>query len=97
MTSLTGSIGPADDEWIAAVSGLDVGAPDPSDAQIQMLAEYLTGEAGGLSDQTSSANISRLIIAGNSFAPVVSIDAVNASETDRKSVRFSKLRSVKVC
>lgn len=77
-----------DDEWLALVSGIEVGAPDPSDAQTQMLVEYLTGEAGGSSDQASSASISRLIVTGNSLAPVVSINAVNSSETDRKSVRI---------
>ncbi|KAG6829845.1 hypothetical protein H0H92_003288 [Tricholoma furcatifolium] len=58
----------ASDEWIAVVSGLDVGSLSPSDAQIQMLVEYLTGEEGGVSDQVSAAQISRLIIAGNSLA-----------------------------
>ena len=58
------------DEWIAMISGLDIGAASPSDAQIQMLIEYLTGEAGGPNDQVSASQISRLIIAGNSFAPM---------------------------
>jgi DNA polymerase delta subunit 2 len=58
------------DEWIAMVSGLDIGAASPSDAQIQILVEYLTGEAGGPEDQVSASQISRLVIAGNSFAPL---------------------------
>lgn len=57
------------DEWIACVSGLDVGTTSTGDAQIQMLIEYLTGEAGGTDDQIAASQISRLIIAGNSFAP----------------------------
>ena len=57
-------------EWVAVVSGLDVGSPSPSDAQIQMLVEYLTGEEGGVKEQVSAAQISRLIIAGNSFAGI---------------------------
>lgn len=57
------------DEWIAVVSGLDVGSLSPSDAQIQMLVEYLSGEAGGIDDQVSASQISRLIIAGDSLAP----------------------------
>ncbi|THG94729.1 hypothetical protein EW026_g6796 [Hermanssonia centrifuga] len=59
------------DEWIALVSGFDVGAPSPSDAQLQLLSEYLAGEAGGFEEQVHVSRISRLIIAGNSLAPVV--------------------------
>lgn len=58
------------DEWIGIVSGLDIGSLSPSDAQIQMLVEYLTGEVGGVDEQVSASQISRLIIAGNSLAPV---------------------------
>ena len=66
------------DEWIALVSGLDVGAASPPDAQIQMLVEYLTGEAGDAGDQLSPSQISRLIIAGNSFAPMGAGDELDA-------------------
>ncbi|RDB24115.1 DNA polymerase subunit delta-2 [Hypsizygus marmoreus] len=58
------------DEWIGIISGLDIGSPSPSDAQIQMLVEYLTGEEGGVAEQVSAAQISRLIIAGNSLATI---------------------------
>ncbi|KAF8212477.1 DNA polymerase alpha/epsilon subunit B-domain-containing protein [Mycena galopus ATCC 62051] len=61
------------DAWIALVSGLDIGSPSPADAQIQMLVEYLTGEEGGPQQQISAAQISRLIIAGDSLAPIVPI------------------------
>jgi DNA polymerase delta subunit 2 len=69
------------DEWIAAVSGLDVG-PSGADGQLQMLVEYLTGESGGLEEQIGASRISRLIIAGDSLAPVT----VNTEESDKKSV-----------
>ncbi|KAJ6546452.1 DNA polymerase alpha/epsilon subunit B-domain-containing protein [Mycena vulgaris] len=59
------------DGWIAVVSGLDIGSPSAADAQTQMLVEYLTGEEGGPEQQVSAAQISRLIIAGDSLAPVV--------------------------
>jgi DNA polymerase delta subunit 2 len=62
------------DEWIAVVSGLQISVPSPSDAQIQMLAEYLTGEEGGPNDQSSASHISRLIIAGNSLTTVTESD-----------------------
>ena len=39
------SLPSSSDEWIAMISGLDIGAASPSDAQIQILVEYLTGEA----------------------------------------------------
>ncbi|KAF8631413.1 hypothetical protein AX17_005091 [Amanita inopinata Kibby_2008] len=58
-------------DWIAVVSGLDISSPVADDAKIQMLIEYLTGEAGGVDDQISSAQISRLIIAGNSLTPIL--------------------------
>ncbi|KAH9951352.1 DNA polymerase alpha/epsilon subunit B-domain-containing protein [Amylocystis lapponica] len=84
-----GSTRPSDtDEWVALVSGLEVGATSPADAQIQMLVEYLTGEAGGPHDQSEAARISRLIIAGNSLAPVVSANGGVKEETDRKPRRY---------
>ncbi|KAJ7694131.1 DNA polymerase alpha/epsilon subunit B-domain-containing protein [Mycena rosella] len=62
---------PQADGWIAVVSGLDIGSPSAADAQTQMLVEYLTGEEGGPGQQISASQISRLIIAGDSLAPVV--------------------------
>lgn len=71
------------------MSGLEIGAADAAEGQIQMLAEYLAGEVGGLGEQTLSARISRLIIAGNSLGPIQqpSAGALN-TESERKSVRF---------
>ncbi|KAM6500832.1 DNA polymerase alpha/epsilon subunit B domain containing protein [Amanita muscaria] len=57
------------DEWIAVVSGLDIGSPTIDDAKTQMMVEYLTGEAGEVEGQSSSTQISRLIVAGNSLIP----------------------------
>jgi DNA polymerase delta subunit 2 len=65
------------------VSGLDIGALDPPDAQLQMLSEYLAGEVCGGEEQAAVSHISRLIIAGNSLAPVV----VETQEVEKKSVR----------
>ncbi|KAK2460559.1 hypothetical protein APHAL10511_007029 [Amanita phalloides] len=58
-------------DWIAVVSGLDIGSDTTDDAKIQMLVEYLAGEVGCVDDQRSAAQISRLIIAGNSLVPIV--------------------------
>ena len=58
-------------EWIALVSGLNVGPPSaPSDLRIHLLVEYLLGETGDDTDQQGASRISRLIIAGDSFAPI---------------------------
>lgn len=85
--------GSSGDEWIAVVSGLDIGSPSPSDAQIQMLVEYLTGEEGGVVDQVSAAQISRLIIAGNSLATLVPTGKGESgdAEQQKKPVRSAYL------
>ena len=76
-------IGDADSgEWIGIVSGLDIGALDPPDAQLQMLSEYLSGEVCGTEEQHKVARISRLIIAGNSLSPVVA----ETQEVEKKGV-----------
>lgn len=84
------------EEYVAFVSGLDIGSPTPADAQIQMLVEYLTGEAGGLDDQISASQISRLVILGNSFSSALNAQlAVDDSpkDNDKKAVRIFELRS----
>ncbi|KAF7791237.1 hypothetical protein EIP86_002251 [Pleurotus ostreatoroseus] len=78
------SFGASDqDEWIGLISGLEVGSESASDAQLQMLTEYLTGEACGPDDQQGSSRISCLIIAGNSLAPVVITE-----DLDKKPRRY---------
>ncbi|KAJ7349473.1 DNA polymerase alpha/epsilon subunit B-domain-containing protein, partial [Mycena albidolilacea] len=74
------------DGWIGLVSGLDIGSPSPADAQIQMLVEYLTGEEGGPQQQISAAQISRLIIAGDSLAPILPTTGEGLDE--RKGRRY---------
>lgn len=81
--------GQEQDEWVAILSGLEISSTSPADAQIQMLAEYLTGEAGGLDDQASAARISRLIVAGNSLAHILNADGtVPEEKMERKGVRI---------
>lgn len=76
------------DEWIAVVSGLSIGSPSLPDVSLQMLVEYLTGEEGGIEDQASAARISRLVIAGNSLAPVViPVKGEPTAEGDEKKSR----------
>lgn len=87
MFSVTDSTGAASsDEWIALVSGLEVGAPSPTDSELELLTEFLTSELGGLSEQATASQISRLIIAGNSLAPAVgTLSSVN-EDVDKKAV-----------
>ncbi|KAG8993841.1 hypothetical protein FRB90_000586 [Tulasnella sp. 427] len=65
-------------EWIALVSGLEIGLTkgtaadaDHLETSRQLLIEFLLGEAGGVEDQSFSSQISRLIILGNSVVPIV--------------------------
>ncbi|KAJ7489934.1 DNA polymerase alpha/epsilon subunit B-domain-containing protein [Mycena galericulata] len=78
-------VDPQTDGWIALVSGLDVGSPSSADAQIQMLVEYLTGEEGGPGAQVSAAQITRLIIAGDSLAQV--LITTKSEDLDEKEAR----------
>ncbi|KAF7304732.1 Glutamate decarboxylase [Mycena kentingensis (nom. inval.)] len=79
------------DPWIAVVSGLDVGSASPADAPIQLLVEFLTGEGGGPAMQARAAQISRLIIAGDSLAPLgapVKQDAFEDEKESKKGRRY---------
>ncbi|KAF2857269.1 DNA polymerase delta subunit 2 [Piedraia hortae CBS 480.64] len=53
---------------VAIVSGLGITGDRADDVALDMLMEYLLGEAGSAKDQENAASISRLIIAGNSLA-----------------------------
>jgi DNA polymerase delta subunit 2 len=56
-------------EWIALVSGLNIGPPNAvADLRITLLVEYLLSEAGSRTDQQNASSIARLILAGDSFA-----------------------------
>lgn len=60
---------PSSGKKIALVSGLQFSGSDASYAvELNLLLEYLLGEALGPDDQDDAANISRLIIAGNSIS-----------------------------
>lgn len=78
------------EDFVAFVSGLDIGSPTPSDAQIQMLVEYLTGESGGQGDQISASQITRLVILGNSLAPIGATGPADdgEKETEKRPRRY---------
>ncbi|KAF5098181.1 hypothetical protein D0Z00_002129 [Geotrichum galactomycetum] len=53
--------------YLALVSGLGLKGSSYEGYPLQLLKEYLTGELGGSEDQTESAHIVQLIVAGNSL------------------------------
>ncbi|THU99957.1 hypothetical protein K435DRAFT_719350 [Dendrothele bispora CBS 962.96] len=57
------------DTYVAFISGLSINLPSPSDAKTQLLIEYLCGEVAspGL---VQPSRISRLVICGDSLAPI---------------------------
>jgi DNA polymerase delta subunit 2 len=52
---------------VAIVSGLGVSGDHADTMAMDLLMEYLLGEAGGTTDQADAGKISRLVIAGNSI------------------------------
>jgi hypothetical protein len=77
------------DEWVALVSGLDIGS-DSGGEGLQLLSEYFSGELVNFSGEDCVSKITRVILAGNSLV------AVNLTSTDstvespgKKPVRFS--------
>jgi DNA polymerase delta subunit 2 len=93
--------GPVDDKkdsdpWIAIASGLDVGSDYSSDARIQMLVEYLSGETEIGEDKVPPSQITRLILAGDSLssAAIAARAEAMAAAEDKKSVSlFLRLSS----
>ncbi|KAF1920258.1 DNA polymeras-like protein subunit delta-2 [Ampelomyces quisqualis] len=72
---------------LAIVSGLEIGGGEYDDLALDLLVEYLTGEATGPPDQASSSQITRLIIAGDSLAkssPILSRDDFAAKKSASK-------------
>ncbi|KAI5124046.1 hypothetical protein M0805_003875 [Coniferiporia weirii] len=62
--------GEAQDNWVGFISGLEIEESSASDLRVQALAAFLAGEGGGQAEQGFVAKISRLVIAGNSLAPM---------------------------
>lgn len=63
---------------IAIVSGLDITGTDDDELSLDLLVEYLTGDAAGPPTQSAASSISRLIIAGDSLShgsPILSREA----------------------
>ncbi|KAF7190399.1 DNA polymerase subunit delta-2 [Pseudocercospora fuligena] len=72
---------------VAIVSGLSISGDDGDTLMLDVLAEYLLGEAAGLDEQAEVSQISRLIIAGNTLAhgqPIPSREEVAAAKKSGK-------------
>ncbi|KAF1950661.1 DNA polymeras-like protein subunit delta-2 [Byssothecium circinans] len=71
---------------IALVSGLEISGTEDGDMTLDLLLEYLTGEASGPPDQLKAATISRLMIAGNSLSrasPILSREDFVAKKSQK--------------
>ncbi|GAA6035952.1 hypothetical protein JCM8097_005182 [Rhodosporidiobolus ruineniae] len=56
-------------EWVCLASGLEMGnANEVADLRVEMLGEWLMGEAGAEEDLDEAVKVTRLILAGNSLA-----------------------------
>ncbi|KAG8901171.1 hypothetical protein FRB99_005504 [Tulasnella sp. 403] len=89
------SSGQSQGEWVALVSGLEIGlesgtAADHSapEVSLQLMVDYLVGEAGGVEDQSFSSQISRLVIVGDSVVPIVLED-----DEGNKARRFNAYKT----
>lgn len=79
-------------EYVAFISGLDIGSSPVSEAQTQVLVDYLAGACGDFDGQCNSSQISRLVVLGNSLAPLGQTGGVVNEEKereDKKSVRHA--------
>jgi hypothetical protein len=63
-----------------------MGGDKADDARCSLLAEYLTGEAGGEVDRGTARQVTRLVVAGNSMAQPIR-EAVDDSAS-KKTVSF---------
>ncbi|KAF9573126.1 hypothetical protein EC968_008975 [Mortierella alpina] len=76
------------DKYVALVSGLGIGGSDFKPLELDLLAEYLTGEIGNTKEQLDCANIVRVIIAGNSIV------APEPVEEDTKTKKYGYDKSL---
>lgn len=75
-------------ELVALISGLSLDDENCNDVNMAMLAEFLVGEW----DVKTSSRISRLVIAGNSLAPVELLPPEDEEIGNTKPVSHSRSR-----
>lgn len=77
---------------VAIVSGLSISGDEGDTLALDLLMEWMLGEAASLTDQEGAANISRLIIAGNSLAHAQPIpsreDVISAKKNAQKKYGY---------
>ncbi|SGY90026.1 BQ5605_C039g11785 [Microbotryum silenes-dioicae] len=74
------------EEWVAIVSGLEMGDGDRTqEMRRELLVEYLLGELGGNEHSEEAAKITRVILAGNSMAQPEPIDDAATSQNNGTS------------
>ncbi|KAH9985573.1 hypothetical protein BJV77DRAFT_1031940 [Russula vinacea] len=74
----------AANEYVAFISGLDIGSSPVSEAQTQVLVDYLTGACGDFDGQCFASQISRLVVLGNSLAPLGPASGTVDEEKERE-------------
>jgi aminopeptidase-like protein len=74
-------------ELVAFISGLSLDDENCNDVGMAMLAEFLVGEL----DARNSSRIARLVIAGNSLAPVVFLPQEDEEMDNTKQVSYELL------
>ncbi|TPX33388.1 DNA-directed DNA polymerase [Synchytrium microbalum] len=67
---------------MALVSGISLGDAKSNPTSLRMMMDFLTGELGALSDQMKNADITRVVIAGNSL-----VRPTKVSDDDHRSRR----------
>ncbi|CZT18006.1 related to DNA POLYMERASE DELTA SMALL SUBUNIT [Ramularia collo-cygni] len=77
---------------VAIVSGLSISGDAGDTLTLDLLMEWLTGEASSFEDQTAAATVSRLIVAGNSLAHAQPIptreELIAAKKTSQKKYGY---------
>ena len=71
---------------VAILSGLGITGEEGDGLCLDLLAEYLLGESGGIEEQQETAQISRLIIAGNSIGRAT-IKSEQDEQATKKAVK----------
>lgn len=90
-TEMTDSPSQSGGKKIAIVSGLSFSGTDASyDLELDLLLEYLLGEALGPDEQANVSQISRLIIAGNSISSVKEKDDDEGGEEEDEKKTVQK-------
>jgi len=77
---------PAEDKFVALVSGLNFGAEGEAATDglaLQMMVDYITGHLGGSQDIAHAASVVRVLVAGNSILQKAAAESAKAgSSTD---------------